>query len=270
MDKIDLAKILKSKNPRLARLLPRFVIGWGEALLKAKRHNYILENYSHLDAEGFIDSALDNIKVKYELYGRENIPRQQGAKPLFISNHPLGGIDGIILATAIIKENIGDVRLIVNDLLLNIEPLKEIFVGVNKHGGQRAELNRELDELYNSEYAMVNFPAGLCSRKIKGKIIDTPWKSSYVNRARKSGRTIIPTYVEARNSRWFYFFAKLRKFLGIKSNLEMLLLPRQVYFQKNKTVKIYFGEPLVIDQSKSSKEWNDSIRERVYNLAETK
>ncbi len=272
MQKIDLAKILKSKNPRLARWVPRFVVGWIEALLKLKHHNEILRLYGDCNAEGFVDGALDYIGVKYELYGTENIPRgvDQNGEPapklLFAANHPLGGVDGMMLATAIIKENIGGVRLIVNDLLLNLKPLQEIFVGVNKHGAQRAELNAEMDKLYDSSHPIVNFAAGLCSRKIKGEIIDTPWKVSYVNRCKKSGRVIIPTYVEARNSQSFYFFANLRKFLGIKANLEMMLLPRQVFYQKGKTVKMYFGEPIVLDDKMSAKQQNDYIRAKVYEM----
>ncbi len=271
MQKIDLAQILKSKNPRLARWVPRFVVGWIEALLKLKHHNEILRLYGHCNAEGFIDGALDYIGVKYELYGTENIPRttengEPAPKLLFAANHPLGGVDGMMLATAIIKENIGGVRLIVNDLLLNLNPLREIFVGVNKHGAQRAELNAEMDKLYDSPYPIVNFAAGLCSRKIKGEIVDTPWKVSYVNRCKKSERVVVPTYVEAKNSPSFYFFANLRKFLRIKSNLEMMLLPRQVFYQKGKTVKIYFGEPIVLEEGMSARQQNDMIRARVYEL----
>ncbi len=265
MEKIDLTKILRAKNPKLARYTPRFVVRSIESLLMLKRHNEILERYSHLSPIGFIDGALDYIGVRYELYGVENLPEH--SKMLFAANHPLGGVDGMILATAIERYRPG-VRLIVNDILLNLEPLRGVFVGVNKHGAQRSELHSELDDLYNSDHPIINFAAGLCSRKIKGKIVDPPWRSNFVVRSQRSERVIVPTYVEARNSKFFYFFANLRKWLGIKSNLEMMLLPRQVFFQRGKTVKIYFGDAISLDQTMNSKQWCEHIRQRVYKLKE--
>lgn len=262
--RIDIAQVLKAKNPKLARVLPRFVIGWLNSLLKVKENNYVLENYGDLPPYEFIDSTLDYIGVKYELYGVENIP--EGTKILFAANHPLGGIDGMILATAINKIRPG-VRLIVNDILLNIEPLRPIFVGVNKHGAQRGKLSEQFSELYGSDSPIINFAAGLCSRMGKGgKIADTPWKSNFVNRCISSERSVVPTYVDARNSKFFYRFARFRKKLGIKVNLEMLLLPRQIYFQKGKTVRIYFAKAVDMDSSKTPKVWCNEIRETVYGM----
>ncbi len=257
----DVAKIIKQKNPRLYKWLPRFFIYLIEALLRLKRHNEIMLKYGDLPAYEFIDRSLEYIGVKYEVYGVENLP--QTSKILFAANHPLGGIDGMILATAIHNYK-PDVKLIVNDILLNIHPLEPIFVGVNKHGNQQETLREQLDRLFASDIPIINFAAGLCSRKVKGQIVDTQWKPSFVQRCINSQRVVVPTYVDARNSRWFYFFAKLRKVLGIKANLEMVLLPRQVYFQRNKTVRIYFGEPIVMDKSRTIKEWSEAVRAEVY------
>ncbi len=264
--RLDVGKVLKDKNPKLARFVPRFVVGWVESLIKAKKHNEILALYEHREPYGFIDGALENIGVRYSLYGVENIPAD--GKILFAANHPLGGVDGMILATAI--HNIRpDVKLIVNDILLNIEPIKPIFVGVNKHGAQASELSQKMEELYNSINPIINFPAGLCSRLgKKGTIVDLPWKPSYITKCMKSERVVIPTFVEARNSKFFYRFARFRKWIGIKANLEMVLLPREVFFQQGREVKIYFGEPIVIDNSKTVKDWNNYIREKVYGFKE--
>ncbi len=263
MQRIDLAQILKAKNPKLARLLPRFVVGWLGSLLKVKRNNHILEHFADCEPIEFIDNSLEYIGVKYELYGVENIP--QTNKLLFAANHPLGGIDGMILATAIDKHRPG-VKLIVNDILLNIEQLRPIFVGVNKHGAQRGSLSDQLAELYGSDSPIINFAAGMCSRKIKGEINDLPWKPNFVTRCIASGRVIVPTFVDAHNSKFFYRFANFRKKIGIKANLEMLLLPRQVYYQEGKTVKIYFGEPVTPDNTKAAKKWSEEIRTKVYDI----
>ncbi len=269
MQHIDIAKVIRAKNPKLARLLPRFVVRWIEALICAKRCNYILENFAEQPPMDFIDSTLDYIGTRYELHGVENIP--QGKRLLFAANHPLGGVDGMVLATAINKLKLndgeGDVKLIVNDILLNLEPLRPIFIGINKHGAQKGNLSDQLAELYNSNSSIINFAAGFCSRKMKGgKIEDIPWKPNYVTRSLKSQRVIIPTYVDALNSKFFYRLASLRKKLGIKANIEMIWLPRQMFYQKGKTIHIYFGAPVTVDNTKTSREWNNEIRSTVYKL----
>lgn len=264
MKHIDIAKIIRNKSPRLARLIPHFVVRWIEKLVAADRHNEILDLYGDRSAIGFVDGALDYIGVKYELHNQKNIPTD--SRLLFAANHPLGGVDGMILATAI--EGIcPGVKLIVNDILLNIEPLRPIFIGINKHGRQAANSARAMDELYASNAPIVNFPAGLCSRLVRrGAVEDLAWKRSFVVRAINSERTIIPTYVEARNSKFFYRFGYIRKKLGIKANLEMMLLPKEVFRQKGKTVHIYFGSPITLDSSHTPQQWCDLIRERVYQL----
>lgn len=266
--RIDIAKVIGDKNPALARWTPRFVIKMIEKLVAAKYHNEILERYEHLAPIEFIDSALDYIGVKYELHSVENLPLT--GRLLFAANHPLGGVDGMILAAAIEKIR-PNVRLIVNDILLNVEPLQSIFVGINKHGRQAADSARKLDELYRSQSPIINFAAGLCSRRVSRTVIeDLRWKPSFVVKCIENERIVIPTYVDARNSKFFYFLGWARKKLGIKTNLEMMLLPREVFFQKGKVIHIYFAQPVMPDRSLSANEWCDLIRERVYQMAKSK
>lgn len=268
MKHLDLEKIIKSKSPKLARFIPRFVVRWMEKLVAADRHNEILDLYGDRTSIGFIDGALEYIGVDYELHSVENLP--ENSRLVFAANHPLGGVDGMILATAIERIR-PDVRLIVNDILLNIEPLRPIFVGINKHGRQGADSARAMDELYASNHPIINFPAGLCSRLIRrGVIDDLPWKRSFVVRSINSDRTVIPTYVDARNSKFFYRFGYIRKKLGIKTNLDMMLLPGEVFHQKGKTVHIYFGQPITLDSNHTPQQWCDLIREKVYQMAKNK
>lgn len=262
--RLNIEKILEDKNPRLKRWIPSFVIKWIEKLLEVKKHNEILEIYENRPPIEFIDGALDYVGVKYSLHNTHNVPKDD--KVLFAANHPLGGIDGMILATAIekIKPN---VKLIVNDILLNIEPLKPIFVGVNKHGAQATQLSLKLDELYNSQSPIINFPAGMCSRLTKKRgIEDLKWKHSFVSKCMVTNRVVVPTYVKAQNSMFFYKFAKWREKLGVKINLEMVLLSREIFLQKGKEVKIYFGEPIELNNSKSTRQWSEYIREQVYKM----
>lgn len=263
MKTIDIAKVLADKNPKLARWIPRFMVRWVEKFVAADKHNEILALYGSCSPAGFLDGALGYIGVKYEIFGAENIPESGGV--LFAANHPLGGVDGMILAAAINPIRAG-VKLIVNDILLNVEPLRPIFVGVNKHGSQNS-LGERLDALYASDSPIINFPAGFCSRLgSHGKIEDIAWKKNFVPRCINSGRVVVPTYVKARNSKMFYKIERWRAKLGIKLNIGMLMLPREVFYQKGKTVQIYFGTPIELDFSKTYGEWCDLIRSKVYEM----
>lgn len=263
MNHLDMGKVLNDKSPKLARIVPRFVVRWFEALVCQGKLNDILDNYGSRDPIGFIGGALEYIGVEYRLHGVENIP--SSGKVLFTANHPLGGVDGMILAHAIEGVRPG-VKLIVNDILLNIEPLRPIFVGVNKHGAQRCSFAMVMDELYRSDAPVINFPSGMCSRLVHGEITDLAWRKSFVRRAIDTDRIVVPTYVKARNSMFFYRFGRLRTALGIKANLEMALLPRQVFFQKGKTVDVYFGEPITMCDTLPAEKWCDLIRDKTYSL----
>lgn len=267
MKRIELKRIIADKNPNLAKYLPGFIIKLTEKIICAKKINYVLDNYSHLDPIQFTKATLDYIGVTYTLHGTDNLKNID--RVIFASNHPLGGLDGLILAHGIAQERPDlNIKLIVNDILMNLEPLRPIFIPVNKHGFQGSDYLKSQQKLYDSKSSIITFPAGLCSRLINGKITDIPWKVSYITRALKSNRAIIPTFVDANNSKSFYRIASLRKRLGIKANLEMVLLPKEMFAQKGKHIDIYFGEPIILESMScnSVKEINNIIRERAYSL----
>lgn len=263
METIDIGRLLRSKNPRLARWTPRFAVRWVERLVRLGKINYVLENYGNQPPMEFIRSTLDYIGVTYTVHGAEHIP--QGGRVIFASNHPLGGLDGLMLAEAV-NPYAPSVKLIVNDLLMNLEPLAPIFVPVNKYGAQSAEYARRLVEMYEGDAAVITFPAGLCSRLIRGKIADPPWRRNFVQKAWESGRPVVPVYIEGRNSMFFYRFERLRKLLGIKLNLGTVLLPKEMFDQRGKHLDIYIGEPVEITQEHPVREWSEIIRRKVYAL----
>lgn len=264
MERIDIARILKDKNPKAARWVPGFVVRFVEWLICAKQLNRVLETYRDCNPIDFTKGMLATAGVEYRVHGIENVPKDQ--RLLFASNHPLGGVDGMILAV-VVEQIQPNVRLIVNDILLNIEPMRPLFVGVNKHGGQDCSFAQRMDDLYRSSSPIINFPAGLCSRMDReGEITDTPWRKSFVVRCQSSNRVVVPTFVRAFNSPWFYRIARWRVKLGIKVNLEMILLPRQMFYQKGRVVDIFFGTPITLDSSLTPAQWCDLIRTRSYDL----
>ncbi|CDN30723.1 Hemolysin A [Mucinivorans hirudinis] len=263
MKRIEIKKLFEQKNPQLSRLIPGMVFGWLESLICARKINYILDSYSSKEPLDFIESTLKYVGVTYELRGTDNIPRD--GRVIFAANHPLGGLDGLILAKGVSEHIQSNVKLIVNDLLMNLEPLQPLFVPINKHGSQSADYVRAQQHLYASDDAIITFPAGLCSRLINREIIDTEWKRNFINKASEYGRAIIPTYIEGRNSMFFYQLAKWRKRLKIKANIEMILLPREMFAQRGKHITITFGEPQYIDKEHTAFEWTEIIRKKVYS-----
>lgn len=264
MQGIDIDQLLRDKAPKAHRYVPRFVVRALEKLLCVQQMNHILKNYGDMPPMDFIGAALNDMGVKYTFHGIENV--DAAGRYFFASNHPLGGVDGLILAHGLSKYYPHKVKLIVNDLLMHVEPLRPIFVPVNKFGNQSSNYYKALEELYASDNQVITFPAGFCSRLIKGTVTDTAWRASFVNKAIYSGRQIVPVYVAASNSKLFYRVERLRRALGIKFNIGMLLLPGEMFGQRGHSIDIYFGEPLDVDCSLSAAAWTERVRQKCYAM----
>jgi len=265
---VDIEKVLASKNAALAKALPRFLKNYLKRIIHQDEVNYIISTYKNAWGLEFVKGTLDTIGPVILSKNSENIP--QAGRYLFAANHPLGGIDGMVLLQEIGKIH-PKVKFIVNDLLMNLDNLKSVFLPVNKHGKQSSDYFRMIDEAYASEIQILYFPAGLCSRKIKGKIVDLEWKKSFIQKAKQHKRDIIPIYVEARNSNFFYNLSNIRKRLGIKANIEMLYLVDEMFNQKGKTIVINFGKPIpyqFFDKRQSDAEWADILKRFVYQLTQ--
>lgn len=263
MQTVDIGRMLRAKNPRLARWIPRFVVAWVGSIIRIKRINHVLANYGNQSPMAFIRSTLEYIGVSYTVHGVENIP--SSGRVIFASNHPLGGLDGLMLAEAV-APHVKGVKLVVNDLLMNLKPLAPIFAPVNKHGVQNASYARKIVEMFSGDDAVITFPAGLCSRLTQGEITDSKWHRNFVRKAWDSGRQVVPIYISGRNSMFFYRLARIRKALGIKANIEMLFLPKEMFDQRGKHLDIYIGSPIDPTQEHSAREWVRIIRQRSYGM----
>ncbi len=264
--KIDVEKVIKDKNPGLLKIIPGFFINLLKKLIHQKELNEILLEAGHLKGSAFASKALNKMNVKYKVHGEENIEKDK--RYIIVSNHPLGGLDGIILIEifgSIFKE----IRFVVNDLLYHIDPLKPIFIPINKYGRQSTDVAKMINDNYNSDAQILYFPAGLCSRLVNGQIEDLEWKKSYINQAIKYKRDILPVYFEGKNSGFFYRIANLRKKLGIKFNYETILLPHEMFRNRNSNFNIYISKPVSYQellQEKEIQKSNKKIRETVYSL----
>jgi putative hemolysin len=262
---ISVRDVFEKKNSRLAKIIPGFVYNYLSKIVHEDESNEIL--YENKDKFGldFVSASLRKLNTKIEIFGIENIPKT--GKVTLISNHPLGGLDGLALMDTVGKVR-KDLYFLANDILMILPNLNPLFVPVNKHGSNQ-EYRAVLNKSFSEENIILIFPAGLVSRKINNKVQDLEWKYSFLTQSKRNERNILPVYIEAQNSKRFYNLANWRKKLGIKINLEMFFLVDELFKFKNKTIKIYIGKPIsykVIDKRFKIKKWALIFRKFVYSL----
>lgn len=263
---INIESILKSKAPNTK--VPKIIVNYLRKIAHEKDVNKLFVACQNTLNFEFIDASLKYLDIEVRVEGTENLPEK--GRFIFAGNHPLGGLDGITTGLVLSKKYNEKIRLFSNDLLMNLEPLKELFIPVNKVGKQSKEYAATTHDFYLSDYQLITYPAGMCSRKVKGKVVDMEWKKSFISKAVEYKRDIIPVYFEGKNSNFFYNLANLRKFLGIKINIEMLYLVDELFKNKGSRFTIRIGKPIpweTFDKSKSQVEWAQRVKEIVYKMA---
>ncbi len=237
-----------------------------ERLIRQDEINRLLTLYGHLDGVEFIDAVFEDMKVGVHCHGLDNVGIE--GKKVFVSNHPLGGLDGLAVIS-MANKHFGKARGIVNDLLLNIDCLKSVFCGVNLYGHNTPEVVNNIDALYADEENVCVFPAGLVSRRVDGVVQDLQWKKAFIEKAYAKNLPIVPVYVDALNTNFFYSVAHWRKKIGVKFNYELVLLPSEVFKYSGKDIDLYFGKPIMPEELsvlKSPQERTLRVRELTYSL----
>ena len=264
---VYIEQLFKSKNPGLAKMIPGFVFSYLKKIIHQNDINDFITRYGERKGLAFSDAILEYLNVSYKVKGIENLPSPEG-RYIFVSNHPLGGPDGIILIS-FLGTHYPELKFPVNDLLLNLKNLNNIFLPVNKHGAQAKNAVAAIEKAYASGCQMIMFPAGLVSRKQKGIIKDLEWQKSFVSKAIQHQRDIVPIFIDGKNSDFFYNLANFRKKIKLKANLEMLYLPDETFKQRNKTFTLHIGKPIPwqrLNKRKKPAEWAQEIKEMVYAL----
>ena len=265
---IDVREALRHKAPGVARWIPAGVTNWLARTIHEGELNDILTRYAALDGVEFMQALVGEFDLKLDVHGAEHLPTPE-QRCLFVSNHPLGGLDGICLA-AFLGARYGEAfRCVVNDLLLFIPNLRSIFLPVNKHGRQRREAAAQLEAAMRGSGQVLTFPAGLCSRRSGGVIADVAWRPSFVREAVRYERDVVPIFFDGRNSDRFYRAARWRERLGIRLNLEMIYLPDEMFRNKHQTFGVYIGAPITwqtFSDSRRPQEWAAWMRDKVYEL----
>ena len=263
---IDVERAIKSKNPRLYRWMPKWLIRYLKKVVHQDESNVVMEANKGKNGFEFSTNIIKHLNVKIETFGIENIPKSGGA--IVAMNHPLGGMDAIAMIVEVYPIR-NDIKFVVNDILMQLENLRDLFAPLNKHGSNSKESLQSLLELYASDKLVFVFPAGLVSRRRGGKVHDLEWKKTFITRSRRFEKAIIPVYVEGELTNFFYRLSNLRTRVGIKANLEMFYLVDELYKQKGKTLRIVFGEPIshtTFDTTKNDLEWAQWVKEKSYEL----
>ena len=268
---IDIDKILKGKLGAKAKFVPAFLVNWLKRVAHEDQVNaFLWESRDKVGVE-WLEECVRYLDMTLEIVGKENLPDpDDGRLYTFVSNHPLGGEDGVALGAIIGRHYDGRFRYLVNDLLMNLPGLAPVCIPINKTGKQSKDFPRKVEAGFASkEDQLIMFPAGICSRKQNGVIKDLPWKKTFVSKSVEYQRDVIPIYFDGRNSNFFYNLANVCKWLGIKFNIAMLYLADEMMKNRHKTFNVTIGKPIpwqTFDHSKTPNEWAQFVKEIVYKL----
>ena len=266
---IDIEKVLKDKMGAKAKFVPGFLVRWLKRIVHQDEINaFLWENRDKTGVE-WLEACVSYLDIKLEIEGKENLPAADD-KRLYtlVSNHPLGGQDGVALGAIVGRHFEGRFRYLVNDLLMNLPGLAPLCIPINKTGSQSRNFPAMVKAGFESNNHMLMFPAGLCSRRHNGLIRDIPWSKTFISKSVEYQRDIIPIHFSGQNSNFFYRLANFSdRFLPF--NLAMIFLADEMYKNVHKSFQIKIGKPIpwqTFDKSKSPQEWAQFVREQVYSL----
>lgn len=267
---IDIKRILKDKMGSKARFVPCFLVAWLKKIIHEDEVNRFLWENRNLKGTEWLTACVQYLDMTLDIVGAENLPdKNDGKLYTFVSNHPLGGQDGVSLGSIIGRHYDGKFRYLVNDLLLNLPGLKPVSIGINKTGKQSRDFPRMVEAGFNSDNHLLMFPAGLNSRRINGEIHDLPWKKTFITKSVETHRDVVPIHFSGQNSKRFYRIAKFSdRYLPF--NLAMLFLVDEMYRNVGKTFRITIGKPIpwqTFNKTKTPIEWANFVEERVYALS---
>lgn len=249
--RVDISATLNSRASKYAKFIPGFMVKWLEHTICQDELNGILERTSGKRGAEFCHAVLDDLDIKYNVIGADNMPPNR--RVVIVSNHPLGALDGIALIDWVSKIYGPGVKFIVNDLLMAVKPLDNVFLPINKHGKQSRKSSSNIEEVFAGNDPIIIFPAGLVSRKRDEGIRDLKWQKLFINKAVQYHRNIIPVYFDGKNSPFFYNFAKLRTRVGLKFNIEMIYLPREIFRSRHARFTIVAGKPIPYNRFKGGR-----------------
>jgi len=262
---IDIDKILQEKVPN--KHVPKMLISYLKHIAHQDELNVFLREYGSTQGVAFVNAALDFLDVKVSVKQSENLPKE--GLYTFVSNHPLGAQDGLILSAVLGKAYNEKIKFLVNDLLMTLYGMSPFFIPINKTGKQSRNFPKIIEKGFASDEQLVMFPAGICSRRHKGVIRDVEWKKAFITKSVETHRDVVPIHFNGRNSNFFYNLSNLCQFFGIKFNVAMMYLADEAFKNRHKTFELTIGKPIpwqTFDNSKTPGQWAAYVREIVYKM----
>ncbi|MDD6438715.1 MAG: glycerol acyltransferase [Prevotella sp.] len=267
---IDIDKVLESKLGAKMRWIPGFAVRWLKRIVHEDEVNRFLWESRDKTGTEWLEECVRYLGMTLRVEGMENLPsKDDGRLYTFVSNHPLGGEDGVALGAIIGRHYDGRFRYLVNDLLLFLPGLRPVCIGINKTGRQSRNFPAMVEAGFQSDNHMLMFPAGLNSRMINGEIHDLPWKKTFISKSVEYHRDVVPIFFSGRNSNRFYRIARWQSRLHLKVNVAMLFLVDEMYRNVNHTFTVKIGKPIpwqTFDHSRTPKEWAQYVEDMVYKL----
>lgn len=267
---IDINKILYGKMGNKAHLVPSFFVTWLKKIIHEDEVNRFLWESRNKKGTEWLEACVHYLDMTLQVDGIENLPaKDDGRLYTFVSNHPLGGADGVALGSIIGRHYDSRFRYLVNDLLMNLPGLAPLCIPINTTGKKGRAFPTMVEAAFQSNNHILMFPAGLCSRKIKGEIHDIPWKKTFISKSIEYRRDVVPIHFGGQNSDRFYRIANICKALRLKFNLAMIFLVDEMYRNVHKTFRVSIGKPIpwqTFGKSKTPKEWAEFVENEVYKL----
>lgn len=235
---INVDNILREQLPQLENKpkLKKTISKVCSKLLHEKEINQFLDDNGHLGSYEFLDKVMHRLGLSYTVdnWQLENIPSE--GRVVMVANHPLGSLDGIALLKLVSKVR-GDIKIVTNELLSHLDPLKPFFLPVNNMQGTPSKTQyAAIEKALQQEQAVIFFPAGEVSRFRLSGIRDCHWRSGFLHLANKTQSPILPIHVGGQNSRFFYGLSLIAKPVSI------LLLVKEMFRRAQVTLPVTIGE----------------------------
>lgn len=267
---IDIDNILRSKLGAKAKYVPSPLVAWLKHIIHQDKVNkYLWESRNEVGTE-WLEECVRYLDMTLKIEGMENLPdKNDGKHYTFVSNHPLGGADGVALGSIIGRHYDGKFRYLVNDFLMNLPGLAPVCIPINKTGNQSRNFPKMVEAGFNSDNHMLMFPAGICSRRRNGVIRDIPWTKTFITKSVEYKRDVVPIHFSGQNSDFFYKLSSFSDRHIKKVNIAMLFLVDEMYKNVHKTFRVSIGKPIpwqTFDKSRTPMEWAAYVEDKVYEL----
>ena len=244
---IDIDGILKGKMGAKAKWVPRPLVSWLKRIIHQDQVNaYLWESRDKVGTD-WLEECVRYLQMTLKVEGMENLPaKDDGRLYIIVSNHPLGGADGVALGAIIGRHFDSRFRYLVNDLLMNLPGLAPLCIPINKTGKQSRNFPAMVKAGFESDNHMLMYPAGICSRRQKdGSIRDIPWSKTFIQKSVEYQRDVVPIHFSGN------------------------FLVDEMYKNVGKTFEVRIGKPIpwqTFDKSKTPLQWAQYVQDIVYKL----